>query len=131
VAEPAPLPEGIEPIAAAIVDAAFKIHQALGPGLLESVYEACLAHELGKRQIPVQRQVPIPVIYDGLRLETGFRVDLLVSDLVIVEVKSVERDASVHLAQIMTYLRLSGRRLGFLINFNVPMIRTGIRRIVL
>ena len=131
MAEPDPLPPGIEPIATAIVDSAFKLHQALGPGLLESAYEACLIHELVSRQIPVQRQVPIPIIYEGLRLGAGFRVGLLVSDQIIVEIKSIERDAPIHLAQLMTYLRLSRRRLGFLINFNVTMIRTGIKRVAM
>lgn len=131
MADPAPLPAGIEPIAAAIVDSALRVHRALGPGLLESVYETCLAHELMQRDIPVLRQVAIPVIYDGMRIETGFRLDLLVGDQVIVEVKSVDRDAPVFLAQLMTYLRLSNKRLGFLINFNVTTIKSGIRRVVL
>jgi GxxExxY protein len=131
VAEPIPLPEGIEPIAKAVVDCAFKIHRALGPGLLESVYETCLAHELVNRQISIKRQVPIPVVYEGLKLDAGFRLDLLVNDLIIVEVKSVDRDAPIYLAQLMTYLRLSGKRLGFLINFNVTTIKSGIRRVVL
>jgi GxxExxY protein len=131
VAEHDPLPPGIEPIATAIVDSAFKIHRTLGPGLLESAYEACLVHELVRREIAVQRQVPVPIIYEGLPLEAGFRLDLLVDGQIIVEIKSIERDAPIHMAQLMTYLRLSGMRLGFLINFNVTVIKSGIRRVVM
>jgi GxxExxY protein len=131
VAEPAPLPADIESIATAVVDSAFKVHQALGPGLLESAYEACLAHELATRRLSLQRQVPIPIVYEGLRLEAGFRIDLLVADQVIVEIKSIDKEAPIHVAQLLTYLRFSGKRLGFLINFNVTAIKYGIRRVVL
>ncbi len=131
MAEHDPLPPEIEPIATAIVDSAFKVHRTLGPGLLESAYEACLVHELLSRNIPAQRQVAVPVVYEGLRLDAGFRLDLLVADQIIVEVKSIERDAQIHLAQLMTYLRLSGKRFGFIINFNVTTIKTGIRRVVM
>jgi GxxExxY protein len=131
VPEPARLPESIERTATAIVDSAFRVHKALGPGLLESVYEACLVYELTKRQHAIRRQVALPIIYDGHILEAGLRLDLIVDEEVIVEIKAVDRDAPVFLAQVMTYLKLSGKRLGFLINFNVPVIREGIRRVVL
>lgn len=114
-----------------VVDAAFKVHNELGPGLLESVYEHCLAYELGKRGIPVKRQVAVPVIYDGERMEVGLRLDLMVADQVIVEVKAVETMNPVFQAQILTYLRLTGLRLGYLMNFNVRLIKDGISRYAL
>jgi GxxExxY protein len=117
-------------IARIIVDVAFKIHTTLGPGLLESVYEAVMAHELIKRGLRVMRQVPIPIVYDGMMLDEGFRADLIVNDLVIVELKSVEQIHPVHPKQLLTYLKLSNKRLGLLINFNVPLIKNGITRIV-
>jgi GxxExxY protein len=117
-------------IAKEIVDAAFRIHTALGPGLLESVYEALLAHELGLRNLRTSQQQPIPVVYDNVRISTGFRADLMVEDKVIVEVKSVELIAAVHKKQLLTYLRLADKRLGLLINFNVAFIKDGITRIV-
>lgn len=123
--------EEIDRVATAIVDAAFKVHTALGPGLLESVYEACLARELAKRGIQVKRQVALPVFYDGERMDAGLRLDLVVDDSVIVEVKAVEKLIPLFDAQLLTYLKLSGKRLGFLINFNVPLIKEGIRRFVL
>ncbi len=129
--EPARFSESTERTAAAVVDSAFKVHKALGPGLLESVYETCLVHELTKRGHSVRRQVTLPVIYDGVQLDGGLRLDLIVNDEVIVEIKAVERDAPVFLAQVMTYLKLSDRRLGFLINFNVHTIKEGIRRVAL
>ena len=117
-------------IAKEIVDAAFKIHTSLGPGLLESVYESVLAYELGKRGMRVERQQPLPVIYEKVRLEEGFRADLVVSDKVIVELKSVEEIAPVHKKQLLTYLRLADKRLGLLINFGEARIKEGITRIV-
>lgn len=117
-------------IAKIIVDVAFLIHNTLGPGLLESVYEAVMAHELTKRGLRVARQVPVPIVHDGMVLEDAFRADLIVNDLVIVELKSVEVLAPVHPKQLLTYLRLSHKRLGLLINFNVPLIKNGITRIV-
>ena len=117
-------------IAKEIVDAAFKIHTSLGPGLLESVYESVLAYELGKRGMRVERQKPLPVIYEEVRLEEGFRADLVVSDKVIVELKSVEEIAPVHKKQLLTYLRLADKRLGLLINFGEARIKDGITRIV-
>ena len=119
----------IDQIAAQIVDASFKIHKELGPGLLENVYEVCLEHELTKRGFFVERQKPQPIHYDGIIIDAGYRLDLLVNDLVIIELKAVAELAPVHQAQLNTYLKLSKKTLGFLINFNVPLIKNGIRRI--
>jgi GxxExxY protein len=127
----APIPAEVELVARRVVDAAYRVHSALGPGLLESVYEACLAHELSKRGVTVCRQVSLPVAYDGVTLDAGLRLDLLVADCLIVELKTVEQLMPIHSAQVLTYLKLTGRRLGLLINFNVPMIKDGIRRIAL
>ena len=113
-----------------IVDAAFKIHTRLGPGLLESVYEAVLAYELRKRGLRVERQKVIPVVYEEVRLDEGFRADLVVEDKVIIELKSVEAIARVHKKQVLTYLRLSNLRLGLLINFGEELIKDGISRVV-
>jgi len=113
-------------IAREIVDAAFHIHAALGPGLLESVYEILLARDLVKRGLPVIRQQPVPIRYDGLEFEEGFRADLIVADKVIVELKSVEHTTPVHKKQLLTYLRLTNKRLGLLINFGAALIRDGI-----
>ncbi|MBL8485898.1 MAG: GxxExxY protein [Rhodocyclaceae bacterium] len=118
-----------EAAAAAVVDAALRVQKALGPGLLESVYEACLAHELAKRGISFRAQVTLPVRYDGVQLDAGFRVDLLVEDRVIVELKAVETLLPIHEAQLITYLKLSGLRLGLLLNFHVRLLREGMRRI--
>ena len=112
-----------------IVDAAFRIHTTLGPGLLESVYVTTLAWELEQRGLRVIRQAEIPVVYQGTRIEAGFRADLIVEDQVLVEVKSVEQLAPVHKKQLLTYLRLANKRLGLLINFNVALIKDGITRI--
>ncbi len=116
-------------IAAVIVDAALRIHRELGPGLLESVYEAVLAHELAKRRLRVSQQQPLPVEWDGLRLDIGFRTDLVVEDLVVVEIKSIEQIGNVHKKQLLTYLRLGKWRLGLLINFIVELIKHGIARV--
>jgi GxxExxY protein len=126
-----PLPAAVETLGTAVVDCAFRVHKTLGPGLLESVYVTCLAYELSQRGIPVSTQIPVPVVYGELRFETGFRLDLLVGDQVIVEVKSIERDAPIFQAQLMTYLKVTGKRLGFLINFNVPLIKSGIKRVLM
>jgi GxxExxY protein len=117
-------------IARVIVNAAYKIHTSLGPGLLESVYEAVLAHEITGRGLTVQRQMTLPVVYDGIRLEEGFRADLIVDDKVIVEIKSVETVVPVHKKQLLTYLRLADKRLGLLINFGAATIKEGLTRIV-
>lgn len=118
-----------EEIGRTILDAAFRVHSALGPGLLEGVYEACLAHELAK-QLPVARQVVQPVSYDGLEIESGYRLDLLVADKVVVELKAVEKITDLHLAQLLSYLKLGDYKLGYLINFNVLRLKDGIKRVV-
>ena len=112
-----------------ILDCAFKVHKALGPGLLESAYEACLAHELGKLRLVFQRQVTFPLRYDDLEIETAYRLDLLVANLVVVEVKAIEAIAPVHRAQLLGYLRLGGFRLGYVLNFNVTLMKDGIHRL--
>ena len=117
-------------IARQIVDAAYKIHTTLGPGLFESVYEAVMAQELSKRGLQFKRQQPLPVVWENLHLEAGFRADLIVENKVIVEIKSVEAIAPVHRKQLLTYLRLSNKRLGILINFDVNLIKDGIARVV-
>ncbi len=126
-----PIPRGTDEVASKIVDAAFAVHMALGPGLLESVYEVCLVHELKKRGLNVERQVSLPVVYDNIHLDAGLRLDLLVENRVIVELKAVETLLPVHKAQVLTYLKLSGYRLGLLINFNTALIKQGIQRIAL
>ncbi|MBN1908796.1 MAG: GxxExxY protein [Pirellulales bacterium] len=117
-------------IATVVVDTAYRVHTGLGPGLLESVYEVVLAHELTKRGLAVARQVPIPIQYDGLSFDEAFRADLVVEDTLIVELKSVEKVAPVHKKQLLTYLRLADKRLGLLINFGEEMIKNGISRVV-
>ena len=116
-------------VAKQIVDAAFHVHTSLGPGLLESVYEAVLGYELEQRGLRTTRQMAVPIQYQGTRIELGFRADLMVEDKVIVEIKSVELIAAVHKKQLLTYLRLADKRLGLLINFNVALIKDGITRI--
>jgi GxxExxY protein len=116
-------------IARQIVDAAFQIHQRLGPGLLESVYETVLEFELTRRGLRVERQCPIPLEYDGVRMEQGFRADLIVEGLVIVEIKSIEVVAPVHKKQLLTYLRITGKRLGLLINFGTALLKDGVTRL--
>lgn len=111
-----------------IIDGAMKVHTALGPGLLESAYEACLAYELRKRGLKVRCQVILPVIYDGLEIDAGYRIDLLVEDEIIVELKATDRLDPIAEAQVISYLRLSGKKIGLLINFNVKHLREGIRR---
>lgn len=125
------LPDAIEDAARAVVDSALRVHRALGPGLLESVYEVCLCHELKKAGVEAERQVSLPVRYDGLLLDAGLRLDAVVAGTVVVELKAVEHVLPVHKAQVLTYLKLTGMRLGLLINFNVPMIKDGIQRIIL
>lgn len=113
-----------------ILDAAFRVHSAIGPGLLESAYEACLAYDLRSEGLNVLTQVPLPLIYREIKLEIGYRLDLLVEDMVIVELKSVDTLAPIHQAQLLSHLKLSGKRLGILINFNVVHLRDGIKRVV-
>ena len=117
-------------IAKIIVDAAFQIHKRLGPGLLETVYEVVLAHDLKRRGLKVKRQVPVAIIYDDIKFDEGFRADLLVEEKIIVELKSVEKVSPVHKKQLLTYLRLAEKRLGLLINFGSELIRDGISRVV-
>ena len=122
--------EKIEEIASFIVNAAFKVHKELGSGLLEKVYEACLAYEIEKAGLIVKRQVDIPIMYDGIQLNEKLRLDLIVENLVIVEIKAVEIVNPVWQAQIISHLRLTNNELGFLINFNVPLIKNGIKRFI-
>jgi GxxExxY protein len=125
-----PIPPEVEKVGKAVLDAAFKVHTALGPGLLESVYETTLAYEIRKGGLLVETQVAMPIVYDNTKLESGLRLDMLVEKSVIVELKSVEKMKPVYEAQLMTYLRLSNVRLGFLINFNVPHLKEGLKRMV-
>jgi GxxExxY protein len=120
-----------EKIVKAIVDAAYKIHKELGPGLLEKVYEVCFSHELTKKGFQVRRQLDIPIVYDGIVFEEGLRLDVLVNDLVICELKALENVNPVWEAQLLSHLKLTNKRLGYLINFNVPLIINGIRRMVI
>ena len=117
-------------IAKIVVDAAYHIHKRLGPGLLESVYEIVLAHVLKKRGLRVKRQVPVPIVFDEIKFDEGFRADLIVEEKVIIELKSVEKVSRVHKKQLLTYLRLADKRLGLLINFGAELIRDGISRVV-
>lgn len=126
----APIDADVEALAANVIDAAFRIHKALGPGLLESVYETCLCHELKHSGIPFKPQVALPIHYNGLTLDNGLRLDLLVDDKLIVELKAVEKMHPLYDAQLLTYLKLSGLRLGLLINFNTVLVKDGIKRIV-
>lgn len=112
------------------VDCMFKIHKNLGPGLLESAYEECLFYELSKTGLPVERQKPLPLIYETIKMEIGYRVDLMIENKLVIEVKAVEALNDIHKAQVITYLKLSGCKLGLLVNFNVTLIKDGIKRIV-
>lgn len=120
-----------DPFSRLIIGAAIEVHTQLGPGLLESAYEECLSYELNAREIPFERQKPIPVNYKGVQLDCGFRVDLLVAGLIVVELKAVESLLPIHDAQVLTYLQLTGCRLGLLLNFNVPRLKQGMKRLVL
>jgi len=117
-------------ISAIIMDAAIAVHTALGPGLLESAYQACLTFELNSRGLKVQTQVPLPINYRGVLIDAAYRLDLVVDDLVIIELKAVERLMPIHEAQLLSYLKLSGKRLGLLINFHVLRVKDGYKRIV-
>ena len=125
------LTEREESIAQQIVDSAYTVHRKLGPGLLEKVYEVCFCHELSKRGLRFQRQVDIPIIYDGIVFNEGLRLDVLVEDEVICELKAVDEMNLLWEAQILSHLKLTGKRLGFLINFNIPLIKDGIKRFIL
>lgn len=126
-----PLDPELDRIASKVVDAAYKVHTTLGPGLLEQIYEVALLRELRKRELRVTRQVEIPVHYDGEDLGLGLRLDMLVEDRLVIELKAIEAVLPVHRAQLMTYLKLAGKRLGLLINFNVAYIKDGIQRIAM
>lgn len=117
-------------ISKVVFECALKVHQTLGPGLLESAYEECLCYEIGKHNLKVEKQKALPLVYDDIRLDAGYRIDVLVDDKFIIEIKSVEELNDVHLAQVLTYLRLSNCKLGFLINFNVTLLKNGVRRII-
>jgi GxxExxY protein len=121
---------GVNQVTHAIIGAAMKVHSALGPGLLESAYEACLVHELRKAGFKVEQQVELPVNYDGIRIDLGYRIDLVINDCVIVELKCVEKIAPVHEAQLISYMRLSKKNVGLLINFHVRHLKDGIKRFV-
>jgi GxxExxY protein len=114
-----------------ILDSAYKVHTALGPGLLESAYKACLAYELRKKGLKVVEEKPVPIIYEEVKLECGYRMDLLVEDVVVVELKTVDTFTDVHFAQILTYLRFGEKKVGLLINFNVKSLKNGIKRFIL
>lgn len=122
--------EEIELVATQLVDSMLAVHRELGPGLLESTYQACLAYELRERGIEVRCEVELPVKYKGLDIEAGYRIDMLVADCIVIENKSVQALVPIHEAQLLTYMKLSGCRLGFLVNWNVPLIKDGIKRIV-
>jgi GxxExxY protein len=122
--------EELDKITRSIIGAAIYVHNHLGPGLLESAYEACLAQQLAKRGLRVEKQKQLPVIFEGYRVDCGYRIDLLVENKIIVEIKAVEAVLSIHKAQLLSYLRLSGCKVGLLINFNVKMLRQGLSRIV-
>jgi GxxExxY protein len=126
----APVPVEAEVLGKKVLDAAYAVHSALGPGLLESVYEACLAHKLRQQKVIVDTQVVMPVMFEGVQIETGLRLDLLTGNQVIVELKSVESMIPLYEAQLLTYLKITGLRLAFLINFNVVHLKDGIRRMV-
>jgi GxxExxY protein len=123
--------EKLNQITYEIIGAAYKVHSTLGPGLLESAYEVCLEYELLKKGFKVERQKPLPVVYEDVKLDAGYRIDLLVEDDVVVELKAVDEIAPIHQAQIMTYLKLSDRKLGLLMNFNVTDMKKGIKRIIM
>jgi GxxExxY protein len=127
----APISEREDKIAKVIVNCAYTVHKALGPGLLESIYEVCFCHELTKQGLSIRRQVTLPIIYDGIKFDEGLRLDVLVEELIICELKAVEEMNPVFIAQLISYLKLAEKRIGFLINFNVPLIKNGIKRVVL
>jgi GxxExxY protein len=122
-----PISNSAEAAAARLLDAAFEVHRKLGPGLLESIYEVCVCHELIKLGVSFQRQACLPIVYDDLQIDSGLKLDIVVAGEVIGEFKAIETILPVHEAQLLTYLKLSGMRLGFLINFNVPLLKNGIR----
>ena len=126
-----PLTDEEERIGKILVNSAFKVHKTLGPGLLEKIYEVALAHELNKAGLQVKRQTYLPIVYDGIEIEEGLQLDLFIEDLVICELKAVEQVNPVWEAQVLSHLKLTGQRLGYVINFNVPLIKNGIKRLIL
>ncbi len=126
-----PISEEIERLAKLSFESALKVHKTLGAGLLESIYEVCLAHELTKLGLKVERQVKLPIVYDGIKFDEGFRIDLWVERNLILEIKSVESILNVHQAQVMTYLKLTENRLGLILNFNSALLKNGVKRIIL
>ena len=120
----------IEKIFKTVLDCSFKIHTALGPGLLESAYEECLCYEIRKKGLKVEKQKALPLVYEDVKLDAGYRIDLLVENKIVVEIKSVDALADIHLAQILTYLKLSNNKLGLLVNFNVKSLKDGIKRVI-
>lgn len=125
------IPERVDLLSNQVISAAIKVHRGLGPGLIESVYETCLFYELRKAQIEAERQVKLPITYDGIKLDAELRLDIWVERSLILEIKAVEVVLPVHQAQLMTYLKLTGNRLGLLINFNVPLLKNGLKRVAL
>ena len=120
-----------DPVTERVIGLAIEVHRSLGPGLLESAYEECLAYELAQHQIRFQRQVPLPIVYKAVQLECGYRIDFVIDEWLIVELKTVEKLLPIHEAQLLTYLKLTGLKVGLLMNFNVPVLKDGIRRMVL
>ncbi|MBP9663594.1 MAG: GxxExxY protein [Pyrinomonadaceae bacterium] len=127
----AQVPERVEQLSHRVIGAALKVHKELGPGLIESIYERCLCYEFQKSGLEFERQVAVPVVYDSVKLDADLRLDIWVEQLLIVEVKAVEAILPIHQAQLMTYLKLTGNRLGLLINFNVALLKNGIKRVIL
>ena len=125
------LSDSEERIATIIVNAAYAVHKTVGPGLLENIYEVCFCHELTKQELSIKRQVLLPITYDGIRFDEGLRIDVLVEDLVICELKAIIDMKPIFMTQLISYLKLGRKRLGFRINFNVPMIKQGIKRVVI
>jgi GxxExxY protein len=125
-----PIPHDLNELSRTIVDCAFKVHKALGPGLLESSYRQCLVYELKKQNLQVQAEVALPVRYEGLLLDSGYRMDIVVNDAIVVELKAIDGLLAIHHAQLLSYLKHSGKRLGLLINFNSVLLKDGIRRVI-
>jgi GxxExxY protein len=121
----------IEKVFKTLLDCSFRVHTALGPGLLESAYEACMYYELVQSGLHVEKQIPLPLVYQEVKLDAGYRVDLLIENKVVVEIKSIDALADIHMAQILTYMKLSGCKLGLLVNFNVRHLKDGIKRVIL
>jgi GxxExxY protein len=126
-----PIPKSVNDIGTIVLDAAFEVHRILGPGLLESVYETCLLHELRSRGLIVENQVSIPIRYKNIIMDTGLRLDIIVNNMIIIEIKAIEELAPIHEAQVLTYLKLTGHRLGYLINFNTYRLKDGIKRLAI